>query len=92
MESKICENAELFKMLSNPIRLCILINLTLNGKKNVTELMNCSQVGQSSVSQQLTKLKLAKIISSTKSGNEVYYELSSKKVESIIKEIIRMEE
>lgn len=68
-------------MLSNPItRLCILINLTLNGKKNVTELMNCSlKLGKSSVSQQLTKLKLAKIISaSTKSGNEVYHELSSK--------------
>ena len=80
----IVKNAEIMKMLSNPVRLCILTNLIKNGRKNVSELIVCSNVTQSLVSQQLSKLRLAGIIVSEKIGNEVYYEIKDEKIIKII--------
>lgn len=90
MKDEINKRAEIFKMLSNPVRLCILLNLIRNGTKNVSELSVCSAVTQSLMSQQLSKLKLAKIIECTKQKNEVYYEIVHKEVEDIIKKVFNI--
>lgn len=90
MKEELNKNAELFKMLSNPVRLCILTNLARNNRRNVSDLIVCSNVTQSLVSQQLSKLKLAGIITSEKIGNEVYYELKDEKILKIIKMIFEI--
>ncbi|MCX8074735.1 MAG: metalloregulator ArsR/SmtB family transcription factor [Clostridia bacterium] len=84
MKEELLQNSELFKMLANPVRLCILTNLVLNKRRNVTELGQCSNVAQSLVSQQLSKLKLSGIIKCEKIGNEVYYEINNEKIIKII--------
>lgn len=86
--SMIDEKAELFKILSNNVRLCILTNLCKNGEKKVNELQQCTNSSQSFVSQQLVKLKYMGIISDRKEGTEVYYKLVDKNIENTIKKII----
>lgn len=87
MEKNIKELATIFDILSNEVRLCILINLYKNHKKNVGSLQVCANVSQSVVSQQLAKLKSMGIITSTKVGNEVFYSISDKEIISIIKNL-----
>jgi len=82
------EKAELFKVLSNNVRLCILTNLCKNGEKRVNELQQCANSSQSFVSQQLMKLKYMGIITDRKDGAQVYYKISDERVQNIIKKII----
>lgn len=84
MKKGIQETSEIFKLLSNEVRLCIVVNLHLNGEKKVNELKDCSGASQSFVSQQLAKLKSAGIIKSRKEGQQVYYSLSNEQVSNII--------
>lgn len=92
MKEEMIKNAEILKMLSNPVRLCILVNLARNKRRNVTELITCSNVTQSLVSQQLSKLRLSGIITCEKIGNEVYYELKDEKILKIINLLFKLEE
>lgn len=87
MEEEIVQMSDLFKILSNEVRLCILVNLFLNGEKKVGELQHCANSSQSFVSQQLAKLKAQNIITSKKVGNEVYYSLVDTKIIEIIKSV-----
>ncbi len=82
------EKAELFKILSNNVRLCILTNLCKNGEKRVTELQQCANTSQSFVSQQLIKLKHMGIITDRKDGVEVYYKICDKKIKDIISKVV----
>ncbi len=82
------EKAELFKILSNNVRLCILTNLCRNGEKRVNELQQCANASQSFVSQQLMKLKYMGIITDRKDGVEVYYKICDNKVKDIIEKIV----
>ena len=86
--SRADEKAELFKILSNNVRLCILTNLCKNGEKRVNELQQCTNSSQSFVSQQLVKLKYMGIISDRKEGTEVYYKLVDKDIEKIIRKTV----
>ncbi|MGE1028003.1 ArsR/SmtB family transcription factor, partial [Bacillus sp. GMs2/2] len=50
------------------------------GPLNVSELQKLLRVPQSTMSQQLIKLKQCKIVSYERKGNEVYYIVSDEKV------------
>lgn len=87
MKKEIKKISEIFKLLSNESRLCILSNLCLNGEKKVSELQTCAGSSQSFVSQQLSKLKAMGIVKDRKEGQEVYYCLVNKDVCDIIKSL-----
>lgn len=87
MKKEIKKISEIFKLLSNESRLCILINLCLNGEKKVGDLQICAGSSQSFVSQQLAKLKAMDIVKDRKEGIEVYYSLINKDVCNIIKNL-----
>ncbi len=87
-ESVTDKKAQLFRILSNNVRLCILTNLCKNGEKRVNEMQQCTKSSQSFVSQQLIKLKNMGIIVSRKEGNEVYYKLINKDIEKIIRKFM----
>lgn len=87
MKKEIKKLSENFKLLSNEARLCIIINLCLNGEKKVSELQICSGSSQSFVSQQLAKLKAMGVVKDRKTGKEVYYSLVDKEVCNIIKSL-----
>ncbi|MCU4959588.1 metalloregulator ArsR/SmtB family transcription factor [Bacillus cereus] len=72
--------ADILRMLGHPIRLMIVRELILKGPLNVSQLQKLLRVPQSTMSQQLIKLKQFKMVSYVRKGNEIYYIVSDEKV------------
>ena len=66
--------AEFFKTLAHPARLAILDHLR-NGEKNVNELQVLLDADQSTVSQQLARLRSGNLVDTRKEGTTVYYSI-----------------
>ncbi len=93
MKPKDCdEQAEILKILGNPIRLCIVSGLMKKGSCNVTYMEECLNVSQSSISQHLAKLKSAGIVKGYRTGSEIYYEVISESAKKVINAILEEEE
>lgn len=68
------KKVEIFKALSNPVRLEI-VDLLLSGEKCVCKITERLDCGQSHISKNLAKLKEAGLIKDRKDGLNVYYSL-----------------
>lgn len=64
--------AEFFKTLAHPARLAILDHLRA-GEKSVTELQALLDADQSTISQQLARLRSGNLVDTRKEGTTVYY-------------------
>lgn len=82
--------ADILRMLGHPMRLMIVRELILKGSLNVSELQKLLRVPQSTMSQQLTKLKQFKMVSYERKGNEMYYLVNDEKVIESMKRIERL--
>lgn len=82
------EIAELLKVLAHPVRLCIVRGLLEVGCCNVSNMQNCLEVPQSTISQHLQKLKSVGIITGERNGLEVFYKVTDKRVEAIIRSVL----
>lgn len=76
--------AELLKALAHPVRLCIVKGLAETGECNVSKMQACLEVSQSTISQHLSKLKSAGIVTAERCGTEVIYSMANNKVSQII--------
>jgi DNA-binding transcriptional ArsR family regulator len=77
------EASDLLKALAHESRLLILCDL-LHGEKSVGELETLLARRQSTVSQQLARLRLEGLVSARRDGKTIYYSLASGKARSII--------
>jgi len=75
--------SELLRVLSNQKRLLILCKLS-EGERSVNELQEETGLGQSTVSQQLAKLRGERLVKARREAQSVYYSLSSNEVEALI--------
>ncbi|AJG91435.1 helix-turn-helix transcriptional regulator (plasmid) [Bacillus tropicus] len=82
--------ADILRMLGHPMRLMIVRELILKGPLNVSGLQKLLRVPQSTMSQQLAKLKQIKMVSYERKGNEIYYIVSDEKVIESMKGIERL--
>ncbi len=64
-------------------RLLILCNL-LGGERSVGELESFLDVRQSTVSQQLARLRLEGLVAGRREGKTIYYSIASDRVRSVI--------
>lgn len=71
--------AELFKALSNPLRIRIIDELR-NGELTVSEIRDRMNVELPNVSQQLAVLKAKNLVNSRKQGINIYYSCSDPKI------------
>lgn len=78
------QKADLLKALAHPVRLCILKSLHDKGEMNVSNIISCMDVSQSSVSQHLSVLRRMGIVEGNKQGNEVFYSCRHEEVKEII--------
>lgn len=85
LKENIDDYAKYFKILGNPTRLCILLNICKNKKVQVSKLTQCSGQAQSYISQELNKLKKWQIVNFEKQGNECYYFLTDQNLCNILK-------
>ncbi|MDI6680110.1 metalloregulator ArsR/SmtB family transcription factor [Bacillus wiedmannii] len=82
--------ADILRMLGHPMRLMIVRELISKGPLNVSELQKLLRVPQSTMSQQLIKLKQFKMVSYERKGNEIYYIVSDEKVIESMRGIERL--
>jgi DNA-binding transcriptional ArsR family regulator len=75
--------ADLLAALANKNRLMILCNL-LNQEMAVQPLADAVGMSQSALSQQLAKLRLARLVSTRRQGREIYYSVASHEVAQIL--------
>lgn len=83
--SKFIQKSELLKAISHPIRLCIVKGL-MEKESNVTNIQECLDLPQSTISQHLFKLKVAGIIKGKRKSLEISYRV----INDDIRKIIRM--
>jgi ArsR family transcriptional regulator len=74
--------AELFSLLSTPIRLKI-INAVRDGEKNVSELLAEIDTTQPNMSQHLSTLYRTGILGRRRESTQVYYKLQSDRVATL---------
>ena len=75
--------AELFRTLGHPVRIRVL-ELLLDGPRQVRELLSEIDVEASNLSQQLAVLRRAGLVSSSREGATVMYQLSTPDVAALM--------
>lgn len=85
------EKASLLKVMSNPIRLCILHKLLIKGECNVSYLTECLCASQSTVSQHLGKMRDLGIVYVKYEGTFSNYKLNNETVKNILLTIFQEE-
>ena len=77
------EASDFLKALAHESRLMILCNL-LDGEKSVGELEDYLSLRQSTVSQQLARLRLEGLVSARREGKTIHYSIADDKVRAVI--------
>lgn len=84
---KMAENAreasDFLKALAHESRLMILCNL-LDGERSVGELEAVLSLRQSTVSQQLARLRLEGLVAARRDGKTIYYSIADDKARTVI--------
>ncbi|MBX4258301.1 metalloregulator ArsR/SmtB family transcription factor [Clostridium estertheticum] len=78
------EISEMLKVLAHPVRLCIINGLLGKGTCNVSHMQDCLGIPQSTLSQHLQKLRMAKIIVGKRNGLEINYSICNEEVRELI--------
>jgi len=83
------EIAEMLKVLSHPVRLCIINGLLREGECNVSHMQECIGIPQSTLSQHLQKLRAAKLIIGKRNGLEINYSICDENVRELFKVLLK---
>ena len=78
--------AELFSVLSTPIRLKI-ISAVCQGEKNVSELLAEIDTTQPNMSQHLSMLYRSGVLAKRRNGTQMYYRLQSERVATLCRAV-----
>jgi ArsR family transcriptional regulator len=78
--------AELFSLLSTPVRLKI-ISALCNGEKNVSQLLNEIDTTQPNMSQHLATLYRAGVLGKRRDSTQIYYRLQSERVAQLCRTV-----
>lgn len=83
LEDRAEEASQLLAAMANPKRLLILCNL-LDQEMNVSELGERVSLGQSPLSQHLSKLRAWGLVKARRDGQQIYYSLASDEVKQVL--------
>jgi DNA-binding transcriptional ArsR family regulator len=78
--------AELFSVLSTPIRLKI-ISAVCQGERNVSELLAEINTTQPNMSQHLSTLYRSGVLAKRREGTQIYYRLQSERVATLCRAV-----
>lgn len=78
--------AELFSLLSTPIRLKIISSLC-HGEKNVSQLLDDIDTTQPNMSQHLSTLYRAGVLGKRRDSTQIYYRLQSERVATLCRAV-----
>lgn len=89
MEANADKASQLLTAMANPKRLLILCNL-LESELNVGQLSERVELGQSPLSQHLSKLRAWGLVKTRRDGQQVNYSLASDKVREVLSTLYRI--
>ena len=78
--------AELFGLLSTPVRLKI-ISAVCRGERNVSELLDQIDTTQPNMSQHLATLYRSGVLAKRRDGTQIYYRLQSERVATLCRAV-----
>jgi DNA-binding transcriptional ArsR family regulator len=78
--------AELFGLLSTPVRLKI-ISAVCHGERNVSDLLALIDTTQPNMSQHLATLYRAGVLGKRREGTQIYYKLQSERVATLCRAV-----
>ena len=78
--------AELFSLLSTPIRLKIISSLC-RGEKNVSQLLDDIDTTQPNMSQHLSTLYRAGVLGKRREGTQIYYRIESERAATLCRAV-----
>lgn len=84
------ELSEFLKVLSHPVRLCILRGLKKNKSLKVFDMQCGLELPQSTISTHLQKLRAYGIVEAKRFGTEVHYEIKDERVYEILKLLVEV--
>lgn len=76
--------AEKLKAMAHPMRICILKGLSEKPCCNVSNMQECLEVPQSTLSQQLSILRRAGLVVTERKGKHVEYQLADDRIIELI--------
>ncbi len=82
------EKANILKALAHPQRLCIVKMLCIKDQVTVTDMQECLEEAQSTVSQHISRLKSAGIIAGRREGTKIFYSIRDVKTRELIRALI----
>ena len=83
------EKANILKALAHPVRLCIVKTLCENEYSNVTDMQSCLGEAQSTISQHVSRLRAANIITGRREGTKIYYSIANERVRKLLEVLMR---
>jgi DNA-binding transcriptional ArsR family regulator len=89
MEANADKASQLLTAMANPKRLLILCNL-LESELNVGQLSERVELGQSPLSQHLSKLRAWGLVKTRRDGQQVNYSLASDEVREVLTTLYRI--
>jgi len=89
MEGNVEEAVRFLKAIGNPKRMLILCHLA-NCERNVMELEHLLRIRQSSISQELARLRRNGMVATRRSSKHVFYRIADPKVEEVIGTLHRL--
>lgn len=78
--------SELLKALSHETRLMILCLLSEN-EMSVSDIEEIIQLPQATVSQQLARLRLDKLVTTRRDGRQIYYRIADRDVSTVVESL-----
>lgn len=84
--------AEVFRILSDPTRVRIVLALRRSSELSVNELVEAVEKSASGVSQHLAKLRMAQMVTTRQDGTRVLYRLADKHPALLVEEAVKQAE
>lgn len=90
--SQLKEAAYLLRAIANETRLCVVMQLSQEGEKSVTELMENMICEQSLLSHHLTDMRAKGILNCRRNGKNSFYSLRNNMFTNVLKCLMNCEE
>lgn len=89
MEAGAAEAEQLLSLLANRHRLMVMCHL-INQDRTVSELLELGNLSQSALSQHLSKLREARLVSTRRDGQKIHYSIASREAQALIETLCGM--
>lgn len=83
-QKDVLDKVSVLKLLAHPIRYSIVLALKEEGRLNVSQIQEMMSLPQSTVSQHITKMREAGILTPKREGTNIFYSINNELAHAIV--------